>query len=74
MAIHLCKLRVKVACIDINRETCSTTVQLALTQSVGIARVYICNITDKNEVSIIFIKYAFSLYNECSIDLIINKI
>ncbi|KAK9296495.1 hypothetical protein QLX08_009539 [Tetragonisca angustula] len=52
IAIHLCKLRVKVACIDINRETCNTTVHLALSQSAGtVARVYICNITDQNEVA-----------------------
>ncbi|KOX79347.1 Epidermal retinol dehydrogenase 2, partial [Melipona quadrifasciata] len=52
MAIHLCKLRVKVACIDINSESCSTTVNLAQQASVGIARMYICNITDKDEVAL----------------------
>ncbi|XP_043513965.1 17-beta-hydroxysteroid dehydrogenase 13-like isoform X1 [Frieseomelitta varia] len=51
MAIHLCKLHVKVACIDINKDDCNTTVQLALSQLIGIARVYICNITDENEVA-----------------------
>lgn len=52
MAIHLCKnFYLKVACIDINRVTCNTTVEMAQISAAGIAKMYICNITDKDEVA-----------------------
>ncbi|XP_043593279.1 17-beta-hydroxysteroid dehydrogenase 13-like isoform X2 [Bombus pyrosoma] len=50
LAIHLCQLGVNVACVDINSENCDTTVHLA-SKSVGVAKMYICNITDKDEVA-----------------------
>ncbi|CAK9828714.1 Epidermal retinol dehydrogenase 2 [Anthophora retusa] len=50
LAIHLCQLSVNVACVDINVQSCNTTVQLA-SKSKGIAKVYICNITDKDKVA-----------------------
>ncbi|CAK9815287.1 Epidermal retinol dehydrogenase 2 [Anthophora plagiata] len=50
LAIHLCQLGVNVACVDINVQNCNTTVQLA-SKSKGIAKVYICNITDKDKVA-----------------------
>ncbi|XP_061938433.1 17-beta-hydroxysteroid dehydrogenase 13 isoform X1 [Apis cerana] len=50
LAIHLCQLGVNVACVDINIENCSNTVQLA-SKSLGIAKMYICNITHKDEVA-----------------------
>ncbi|KAK1124722.1 hypothetical protein K0M31_006085 [Melipona bicolor] len=51
MVIHLAKFYAKVACIDINKAACNTTVELAQVSAVGITRTYICNITDKNEVT-----------------------
>ncbi|XP_076168924.1 17-beta-hydroxysteroid dehydrogenase 13 isoform X1 [Ptiloglossa arizonensis] len=49
LAIHLCQLGVSVACVDINAENCNVTVQKA-SQGLEIARTYICNVTNKNEV------------------------
>lgn len=46
----MCQLGVNVACVDINIENCGNTVQLA-SKSLGIAKMYICNITHKDEVS-----------------------
>lgn len=50
LAIHLCQLGVNVACVDINMANCNGTVNLA-SKSPGIAKMYICNITEKNEVA-----------------------
>ncbi|CAL7941044.1 unnamed protein product [Xylocopa violacea] len=50
LAIHLSQFGVNVACVDINAEQCGATVQLA-SRSLGIAKMYICNITKKNEVA-----------------------
>ncbi|XP_053998640.1 17-beta-hydroxysteroid dehydrogenase 13-like [Hylaeus anthracinus] len=49
LAIHLCQLGVNVACIDINVENCNITVQKA-SQGIGVAKTYICNVTNKHEV------------------------
>ncbi|XP_076168927.1 17-beta-hydroxysteroid dehydrogenase 13 isoform X3 [Ptiloglossa arizonensis] len=49
LAIHLCQLGVSVACVDINAENCNVTVQKA-SQGLEIARTYICNVTNKNEL------------------------
>ncbi|XP_076671582.1 17-beta-hydroxysteroid dehydrogenase 13 isoform X3 [Andrena cerasifolii] len=50
LAIHLCQLGVSVACVDINIRDCDATVRRA-SQSVGIAKMFICNVTDKEEVA-----------------------
>lgn len=48
----MCQLGVSVACVDINIRDCDATVRRA-SQSLGIAKMFICNVTDKEEVSII---------------------
>lgn len=50
LALHLSQLGVTVACVDINVENCENTVQRAL-QLLGVARGYICNVTDKKDVA-----------------------
>lgn len=49
LAIHLCQLGVNVACVDISVENCYGTVQAS--RALGVAKGYICNITDKSEVA-----------------------
>lgn len=53
IALQLCQLGVKVACVDKNDKMCRATVQLAARDSV-IARPYICDITDKEQVCAFF--------------------
>lgn len=50
LAIHLCQLGVNVACVDINIENCNVTIEKA-SQGLGVATAYICNVTNKKEVS-----------------------
>ncbi|KZC06947.1 Epidermal retinol dehydrogenase 2 [Dufourea novaeangliae] len=50
LAIHLCRLGVSVACVDINAENSNVTVEKT-SQALGVAKTYICNVTDKNEVA-----------------------
>ncbi|XP_076243083.1 17-beta-hydroxysteroid dehydrogenase 13 [Calliopsis andreniformis] len=50
LAIHLCQLGANVACVDIDKENCETTVQKAL-QTCGMAKTYTCDVTDKNKVA-----------------------
>lgn len=73
LAIHLCQLGVNVACVDINVENCYGTI-LQASRGLGVAKAYICDITEKNEVSIIFGKLMFTKLNRCHIDLIANEI
>ncbi|XP_033207447.1 17-beta-hydroxysteroid dehydrogenase 13-like isoform X1 [Belonocnema kinseyi] len=49
VAIQLSQLGVSVACVDINRENCQVTAQRA-SQLSGVARPFICDVTDKNQV------------------------
>ncbi|XP_066581192.1 17-beta-hydroxysteroid dehydrogenase 13-like isoform X2 [Prorops nasuta] len=50
IAIQLSQLGVSVACVDINADTCNATVK-KISQSLGNAKAYICDVTDKNQVS-----------------------
>ncbi|XP_015610134.1 17-beta-hydroxysteroid dehydrogenase 13 isoform X2 [Cephus cinctus] len=49
IAIQLAQLGVNVACIDVNVENCQATVERAL--QFGKARAFICDVTDKEQVS-----------------------
>lgn len=76
----MCQLGVNVACVDINIENCNNTVRLA-SKSLGIAKMYICNITHKDEVSTSLINITINKYiifilcnKYIKFDLIVNKI
>ena len=49
VAIQLSQSGVSVACVDINPENCEVTAQRA-SQLLGVARPFICDITDQNKV------------------------
>lgn len=50
LAIRLCQLGVNVACVDINVINCHATAEKA-SLGLGVATAYICNVTNKKEVS-----------------------
>lgn len=50
IAIQLSQLGVSVACVDVNRENCESTAQRAAQLS-GVARPFICDVTDKEQVA-----------------------
>lgn len=48
-------LGANVACVDIDVENCEYTVQVA-SNSLGVAKMYTCDVTNKDEASVIYWK------------------
>lgn len=53
IAVQLSQLGVIVACVDINAENCNATVQCIIQLS-GNAKPYICDVTNEDQVHMIF--------------------